>query len=169
MKEFEIPPPARFGPSRSDIAMRFWNQVDKSGGCWTWKGRKSRKGHGRFAFPSEIKWRFVSAHRYSYFLYYGDFDPYLLVCHRCDNPPCVRPDHLFLGTHSDNMQDALKKGRRRVGSDHWSSKLDEDSVREIRELYAGKLSSQSELARRFGVGRTTISRIIRRKMWSHLP
>ena len=89
---------------------RFWSFVDKtSDGCWEWAGWTHGKGYGRFTFLEEGKQRFVSTHRVSYFLEYGTIPERLFVLHRCDNLPCVRPTHLFLGTHTDNMRDKAQK------------------------------------------------------------
>jgi hypothetical protein len=83
---------------------RFWSKVDKTENCWEWTGALTPNGYGRLAHEG--------AHRVAYRLTYGDFDQGLFVCHRCDNPKCVRPDHLFLGTQFDNMRDCSTKGRR---------------------------------------------------------
>jgi hypothetical protein len=88
---------------------RFWRLVDKSSpnGCWTWKGWKNAKGYGRF----QIELNSVIAHRVSFFLDTGTLNENLLVCHSCDNPSCVNPAHLFLGTAKDNAYDCIAKGR----------------------------------------------------------
>ncbi|MEY9995875.1 hypothetical protein ABIE67_007907 [Streptomyces sp. V4I8] len=88
---------------------RFWRYVDKTGECWTWTGGHSNDGYGRF-FISEGEGN-VAAHRFSYQLHNGEIPDGLIICHRCDNPPCVRPDHLFVGTHLDNVRDMFSKGR----------------------------------------------------------
>lgn len=93
---------------------RFWGYVDKRGidECWPWTGLTNDSGYGLFAVA---RCRSVRAHRFSFFLDAGTLDdPSKLVCHHCDNPPCVNPSHLFLGTHQDNFDDMIRKGRCRL-------------------------------------------------------
>lgn len=88
----------------------FWSRVDKSGDCWLWTKFVNSNGYGRLTYRRKQ----YSAHRIAFLLAVGDIPPGLNVLHRCDNPPCVRPDHLFLGTQADNMRDMAQKNR------HWS-------------------------------------------------
>lgn len=94
------------------LSERFWQRVDKTDGCWTWLGNKDGHGYGRLWVGRPATHSgFVAAHRYSAMLHLGMFDRRLFVCHSCDTPSCVRPDHLFLGSPADNMRDMAAKGR----------------------------------------------------------
>ncbi len=81
--------------------LRFWDKVDKSGKCWIWRGSKLKTGYGRFHFAGKT----ITAHRISWMLAHGSIEEGMHVLHKCDNPPCVNPDHLYIGTHTQNMQD----------------------------------------------------------------
>lgn len=101
------------GPKRRPLKDRFWSKVQKTDGCWEWTGSRRPKGYGVFAVNGA---RRESAHRVAYALFIGPISAGFFVCHRCDNPRCVRPDHLFLGTQADNMRDMHAKGRHRANS-----------------------------------------------------
>jgi hypothetical protein len=89
----------------------FWKKVDKSGDCWIWTANRLPKGYGLFGRQYWDEMHTQLAHRWAWFLTHGDLPHDLLVCHRCDNPPCVRPEHLFLGTSKDNNRDRAGKWR----------------------------------------------------------
>jgi len=143
---------------------RFWNKVDKSGDCWEWTGFK-HKGYGRFS----VGVRRLRSHRVAWELTHGPIPDGMLVLHTCDNPGCVNPDHLFLGTQADNMADMVSKGRQPfvkvLGEGVGTSKLAEDQVRSIRS----DPRSQRAIARDYGVSQTAISEIKNRKRWRHIP
>lgn len=150
-------------------SVRFWRKVDKSGGddaCWTWTAGVDRRGYGKFRINDDAK--DTLAHRFSYELHFGPFDADLCVCHSCDNPPCVNPSHLFLGTRADNNADMVAKGRHANG--HLSgersptAKLTDAQAREIRVIYETGLT-QREIADKFGVSRSTISNVVLWKNW----
>ena len=102
---------------------RFWAKVDTSGGCWKWMASTDRKGYGHISYRSQL----LQAHRVSYIMVYGPIPDGLCVLHKCDNPGCVNPDHLFLGTHKDNSDDKISKGRDRhaIGNQNGSRKYPE--------------------------------------------
>jgi hypothetical protein len=154
---------------------RFWNLVDRSHGaasCWHWLGTRNRGGYGVFRIGSTLDGsrRKVSAHRFAWELEHGD-PAAACVLHTCDNPACVNPDHLFLGTLRDNTQDMLRKGRNRPprlqGSAHGRARLNENAVREIRGTTAAHRSNV-ELAERFGVCVGTIEQARYGKTWRHV-
>lgn len=152
-----------------DIANRFWAKVDRSGGpdsCWIWTACKDRKGYGMF----KIGTRAERAHRVVHIRFGGNSADVENICHRCDNPSCVNPAHLFGGTSQDNTLDAFAKGRRtgRVGVTHHKSKLTELQVHAIRSLgRAGK--KQRDIAALYGVSQPNVWAIINRRLWTHLP
>jgi HNH endonuclease len=152
---------------------RFWAKVAKGGpqDCWTWTGCHDGYGYGHI----RIEGHAVYAHRLSYELHHGPLPDGLYVCHNCptgDNPSCVNPAHLFLGTAKDNTQDMLSKGRQRYvsrpGEANPYAKLTDEIVLDIRRrITTGE--TKAALAREYGVSHVTISRIINRKTWKHLP
>ena len=149
---------------------RFWASVDKSApnGCWHWVGCILGTGYGQFTVRSDGNKRRYGAHRFSYQLNVGDIPGGLFVCHRCDNPRCVNPEHLFLGTTQDNTADRHRKGRDPRGEASNRSKLTNDKVRQIRALYVPRKFPTRRLAKLFGISQTNVRDIIARKIWSHV-
>ncbi len=154
---------------------RFWAKVDKGGPmpdqsnphyagldrCWVWMASIHPDGYGRLEG--------YLAHRVSFFVHFGDsMNSALMVCHRCDNPTCVNPDHLFQGTRGENNSDRAGKGRSSRGAHRPLAKLTDEKVREIRVLFASGSILQKDLAERYGVARPIISYIINRKRWKHV-
>jgi len=140
---------------------RFWSKVDKTGECWVWTGYKP-EGYGRFSYCENAVRTNIPAHRYSWELHSGKIPEGMFVCHQCDNPPCIRPEHLFLGSNIDNIVDSIEKKR------HSFAKLTIDQVKLIRSPELATHSSQ-ELATMFGVSSYTISKVLDRTTWAHLP
>ncbi len=140
---------------------RFWSKVNKSDECWVWTRARNPKGYGWFGFRQRLQ----LAHRVSWMLAFGDIPEGLDVLHSCDNPPCVRPEHLFLGTHGDNNADRHAKGRSAgpKGEVNGNSRLTLEDVREIRALRGQVL--QKDLAARFGVNQSNISHIQNNRTW----
>lgn len=145
----------------------FWSKVDKRSAtsCWEWTGAKNRHGYGNF-FHDRSSWK---AHRFSYLIAHGEIPDNLHVLHECDNPPCVNPAHLRIGTAKDNMFDRDSRGRQadHRGIYNGRAKLREIDVIKIFTLQkSGQL--QTEIATRLGVSQSTISRIIRGDGWRHV-
>lgn len=143
---------------------RFWQFVHKTDTCWLWTG--TRDGHG-YGFLW-VRRRHVRATRLSYALHHGSIPEGLSVCHHCDTPPCVRPDHLFAGTPKDNMDDRQRKGRQAKGERYGNTKLTASAVLRIRELYVPERGILSALAWQFGCTPTNIREIILRRTWKHI-
>lgn len=140
---------------------------DEGGGCWSWLGGKNRQGYGKFSVGGSTK----MAHRVSYEIYYKKIPEGMMVCHKCDNPECTNPEHLFLGNAAENMRDKIQKGRHKgaaKGQQHHNSRLKESDVKEIRQTYAAGKASQYELAQRFCVTQSQISAIVNKRKWGHL-
>ena len=146
---------------------RFWNKVNKTETCWEWIAFKTKEGYGYFRHEGITK----RAHRFSWILTHGEIPKELHVLHKCDNPPCVNPEHLFLGTDLDNSKDRGNKGRtskvsRNKGSDHPNSKFTEKDIIEIRNKYKSKMYTQSDLAKEYNTVQGVISNIILNKRWN---
>lgn len=144
----------------------FNKRVDKTNSCWMWTGAKDKLGYGRLSLAKNIK---VGAHRFSYALTFGIDPADLCVCHRCDNPGCINPEHLFLGTHKDNSDDKFLKGRAapQHGQNNGASKLTEEAVEEIKIALAAWMSN-TELGKLYGVHHSQISAIKRGVSWHEI-
>lgn len=140
--------------------------IGKDGECWLWTGAKIPSGYGLIWINSRRK--YINTHRVSYMLHRGFLPKHLCVCHTCDNPACVNPEHLFLGTSPENTADKMKKGRQSKGSKHGRSVLTEVDVLDIRRIYTGKYGELSALARQYGVSANSMMMIINRKHWRHI-
>lgn len=160
----------------------FWDKVDKSGGvdaCWPWTGGCNRDGYGVTRWTERRK---AHTHRIAYELTHGQITPGLEILHRCDNPPCCNPAHLFEGTQAENVTDMMQKGRgnKSHGDDHWTrkypqhvkrgeaspvAKLTWEQVREIRARYIPNVVSSTQLGREYGTTHRSVLLIVHNKIW----
>lgn len=136
-------------------------------GCWEWQGYKGPKGYG------QTGWKYIvwSTHRLFYHLFIGPIPDGLLVCHKCDNPPCCNPEHLFLGTPMQNSTDAVMKKRIQYGESRPNAKLTESQALEILRVRALKPKGHwgaIQLAEKFNVTRKAVENVADRKSWKHL-
>ena len=128
---------------------RFWKSVCKTDTCWNWTGHKNKCGYGKITIDNTP----ALTHRYSYELHKGEIPAGLMICHACDNPSCVNPEHLYAGTHQDNARDMVVRNRVcRTGA---SKKITDQQVEEIRL----SLRNQYQVAKEMGVSRSTIAAI----------
>lgn len=144
---------------------RFMSHVNKTEGCWMWVAYKDRKGYGKFGHKKG-----TLAHRFSYILHNGKIPKGMQVCHSCDNPSCVNPNHLWVGTNRDNQMDCISKGRARrnspFGEKNGLSKLTDDQVRDIK-IFSESMK-QAELAIMYDCHPSNISFILSGKTWKHV-
>jgi predicted XRE-type DNA-binding protein len=163
------------GKPRKDPLTAFWAKVNKRGPlskhcrgrCWVWTASTKRRGYGAWSYllPSG-KRRNITAHRFSYELKYGPLPANKpKVCHHCDNPPCIRPSHLFAGTDKDNNRDRWHKGGYPTGEKAAAAVLTQKQARKIRELYAAGNLSQQKIANKFGITQATVSAIVLNKFY----
>lgn len=167
----------------SKIISRFWKKVDKNGPvpshvqhlgpCWRWTGKLRKPQFGGYGVFVTSQRREVRAHRFSWQLHNVSEPGQRLVCHGCDNPACVNPTHLFLGTQLDNVRDAISKRRNspppvRTGEANNRAKLTADVVLAVRRAYAAG-ETQQAIGDRFGMRQTEVSNIVLCKIWKHLP
>lgn len=156
----------KYGAVQPDLTIteKFWLRVKKSNpeDCWEWQGSITSAGYGGIRIKFDGKtWNY--AHRFSFYLSFGVDPAKLCVCHKCDNPKCVNPSHLFLGTIAENSADMTSKNRH-LGERSGFTKLNEEMVYEIKKmLRAGE--SQARIAAKFGVHKTSITKINTKKIW----
>ena len=154
------------------LAPRFWAKVDKNGPlhselgrCWQWL-RPAGEGYGQISVNGVVRY----SHHVSWEIHCGEIPNGLWVLHRCDNRACVRPNHLFLGTRQDNVDDCVEKNRHNQGERHGMAKLTDELVRVLRRRYrfGSRKHGIGALAEEFGVGRVTVHRAVIGKSWKHV-
>jgi len=148
------------------IERLFSNASKKDTGCWEWTKCRDPYGYGVIRINSSN----FRAHRLSWVATHGHMAQEFCVLHKCDNPSCINPEHLFLGTHQDNARDCAQKMRqaRPKGESNGQSILTEKKVRLLREFYTELLPKQNSLAKIAGVAPSSISQVLNRKAWSHV-
>ena len=167
-------PHDQFILDRHEVFMeRFLAKIEVVGECWLWIGAKQNPrrsqpvGYGVMVVCPRPRYAML-AHRLSWVFHHGLIPEGLGVLHKCDNPPCVNPDHHFLGDQKDNMEDCVTKGRKEYGENHSRATLTESKVLEIRRL-ADSGVGLPEIASRFNSPHPTIWAVAKRKSWRYLP
>lgn len=147
-----------------NIKQRFEKHIISKDDCWITDLYCNHRGYGQFALNRKR----MNASRVSFLLYNGEIPEGMFVCHKCDNPPCVNPEYLFLGTHKENMRDMVEKGRSNRGSKNSSAKLTEKEVFQIKALLFETGLTSERIAILFGVSTRTISYIKQDGIWKHV-
>lgn len=145
------------------IPERVFNAVNKTDTCWIWTKGKLSAGYGQTVVDKQ-KW---TAHRLFYTFYHGPIPEGFLVCHKCDNPSCVNPEHLFLGTHKDNNRDCYQKGRMPLRYGDLAKNVAKLSRDQALDIKYGKLSSK-ELQKKYNIHQSQVSRIRSGKTWKNI-
>lgn len=144
----------------------FYGWTVTTRGCWEWKGYRFPRGYGRVPVGNTT----VGAHVVAYETWVGPIPDGLLVRHTCDNPPCINPKHLLVGTHQDNMDDKVQRQRQSSlkGEAHYAAKLTAEDVRKIRSEWSEGNVTQPALAKKYGTTYKNIHMIVHRKTWRHI-
>lgn len=152
----------------TESLQQFENLFTKTDSCWIWHGQRHQLGYGIVRHQSG---RREAAHRIAFRFYRGEIPRGLLVCHKCDTPSCVNPEHLFLGSQKDNLLDMIKKGRKKiwhpVGEKNPKSIFSEQQIRIMRSLYDSG-QKVANIRRRFGGAYQSVWLAVKRKTWKHI-
>lgn len=151
--------------AKKSLIEKFWNKINRSGKCWIWTGCVNNGGYGTFG----LNGKYTMAHRFSWEFYNNQKIPLgYSVMHTCDNPRCVNPKHLTIGTMKDNMQDSKKKGRSCFGEKNAMAKLTETQVLEIKSLIKSNLYLIKDIAIRYNVSHRHVLQIKNGVRWRYL-
>lgn len=153
-------------PKKMTVEERFWEKVDirDASECWEWLASKRNGGYGQFSVAGKT----LRANRIAYEFFYGPFDESLFVLHKCDNPGCVNPAHLFLGSHRDNMRDMVEKERAASGEAHKKAELSTKDVLAIVELYNSGKHTHASIAELYTVEAPAIYKILNGRTWGNV-
>jgi predicted DNA-binding protein YlxM (UPF0122 family) len=148
----------------------FWSKCEKVGECLIWQGAKDgRKNKERQYGRFWLNGKYVQTHRFAYYVSYGDLDPNLCVCHKCDNQLCLEPKHLFQGSYEDNNKDRNNKNRQAKGTDCVQTKLTEKQVYQIlTDIYNNKYANILQIQNEYNVNRSVIYDILSGRSWKHV-
>jgi hypothetical protein len=148
---------------RKSLEERFWSKVNKTEFCWIWTASVKKNGYGQIGYNGTK----LYAHRLSWELNNGTIPEDKLVLHKCDNPKCVNPDHLFIGTTQDNINDKIDKNRQAKGEINGMSKLTDINIIDIRKKYHEGIKNR-DLCKEYNVSHSTIHRIVFNRSWKHI-
>lgn len=161
------------GPYAKTPEQLFWSHVTpiSPNECWEWNGPRLKNGYGQMYVKVNGKWKNTMTHRLSWEIHYGEIPSGKVIMHKCDNPACVNPNHLSVGTHLDNIIDKVRKGRQRhrahIGTEHGMSKLNDANVKWIYQEYAKGVTIAS-MARALNVSESAIRNVIKGRSWKHV-
>ena len=147
------------------LETRFWKMVKKTDSCWVWKGTQFGHGYGNFRCCGDS----CPAHRMSWIITHGRIPEKMHVLHHCDNRLCVRPSHLWIGTHMDNVIDKVKKKRHDFGEKHPGGRLTEKQIIEIRSLYKPHVMTAKIISEKYGISISNVYSIVKNIIWRHIP
>lgn len=142
----------------------FWLDTSIINDCWVWTCYRDKKGYGLLTWNGRTR----RAHHIAWILAYGSVPVGLQVLHKCDNPSCVKPSHLWLGTNADNVRDKMAKNRGCKGEHHGAARLTESDIEQIKTLYNVHMYLQKDIAAAYKIDRSHVSRIVNNKKWSYL-
>lgn len=165
----------------SEELQRFWAKVKKTSGCWLWTAALRNKGYGAFCYKQNGRTIQGRAHRFSYEIHKGPIPPGLFVLHKCDTPSCVNPQHLFLGTIQDNVNDMLNKrrhvpggthcrdaGKWKRGVAHHGAKITAADVKKLRKMHSTGEWTYSKLGAEFSINGSAAYKVVNRLLWRHV-